>query len=109
MSGNAFTFGILPLLDDSGNRLLWKIAASTIVGMGLAGTEWVTDTALHSGNFWAFHALTDCVLAEVNYSPGTASGSPAGAKMLGGDRIYGNIRSLRLVSGTGELYRAGTP
>lgn len=103
----ASSFGLFPLRDDGTNILLWKIAAASIVGMGLAGTEWVTDTALHSGNFWAFHALTDCTLAEVNYKAGTATGSPAGLKMLGGDRIYGNIESLRLTSGAGELYRAG--
>jgi hypothetical protein len=101
-------FGVFPKLDDTQQRLEWKIASLLFAGMGLAGNVWVTDNAAHTGNFWCFHAVTDCVIAAITYATGTSTGSPVGLTVKAGDRIYGNILSLTLSSGSGELYIATT-
>lgn len=78
-------------------------------GLGLAGADWVTDTAAHSGLWWIFQAVEDCVIADIQYAAGFSSGSGAGATLLAGDRLYGQIVSLTLTSGRGVLYRASAP
>lgn len=103
---SAATFRALPKSGDQTNNLLWKINEILATGLGVGGVEWVTDTAAHTGDFWVFHALDDCVIAAITYKTGTATGSPVGKTVKGGDRIYGNIISLTLTSGTGELYKA---
>lgn len=95
-----------PRNDDTIQRIEWKSARMLFTGLGLAGVDWVTDTAAHNGSWWIFHAVTDCVIAAVSYVPGASSGSPAGLTLKAGDRIYGPITSLTLTSGSGELYRA---
>lgn len=100
---------LLPRLDDTAQRLLWKIATGISVGLGLAGAERVANTALHAGKFWIFHAISNCVIAGITYAPGTSGGASAGDTVVAGDRIYGVITSLSLTSGTGELYIAGAP
>jgi hypothetical protein len=105
MAGNAKSFGAVPVFGDMDNRLLFKIASSLATGLGIAGIDWVTDTAAHIGSWWAFHAVTDCVLGEVLYAPGTSTGDGSGVTIKAGDRIYGQIISMTLVSGDGELYR----
>lgn len=102
---NARTF-FQPLIQDDNNRLEWKSASMLFSGLGLAGVDWVTDTAAHTGKWWIFHAVEDCVLADVQYEAGFSSGSPAGLTLNAGDRIYGPIIGLTLTSGYGELYRA---
>lgn len=97
-----------PLIDDSTTRALWKIGNFLYVGLGLGGAERVADTAVHSGTYWIFHAITDCVIAGITYSP-LAGGAGAGDKILAGDRIFGRIVAFQLASGTGELYRASAP
>ncbi len=96
-----------PLADDTQTRLLWKLAGFLYSGLGLAGAERVANTATHTGKFWIFHAITDCVIASITYS--LAGGAAAGDTIKAGDRIYGQITALRLTSGTGELYRASAP
>lgn len=100
---------IYPLISDDKNRLDWKTANFLFTGLGLAGVDWVTDTVMHSGKWWIFHAVSDCVLTAVNYEVGYSSGSPAGLTLKAGDRIYGPILSIQLTSGQGELYRASVP
>jgi hypothetical protein len=97
---------IAPKLDDTEQRLVFKLTAAIISGAGLAGTDWVTTTATQNGNWFLFHAVTDCVISSVTYASGTSTGSPAGLTLKAGDRIYGQILSLTLTSGSGELYRA---
>lgn len=105
MAANAFsTFH--PRIEDMVQRLGWKTASVLFAGLGLAGVDWVSDTTVHAGDWWVFHAVTDCVLTGINYSPGKSSGSPSGVTIKAGDRIYGPITSIQLTSGTGELYRA---
>jgi len=86
-------------------RLGYKMAAMVAVGLGLGGVVWVTDTAMHSGEFWSFHAISDCVFDTVTYKANTSSGSPAGLKLLAGDRLFGPIVQLKLTSGSGELMK----
>lgn len=101
---DAKTF-LIPLQSDGQPRLEWKSAAFLATGLGLAGVDWVTNTSAHVGNWWIFHAVTDCVVASVLYKD-DSSAFPAGVTIKAGDRIFGRIRSLTLTSGTGELYRA---
>ena len=98
---------IQPLADDTQTRLLWKTAGFLYTGLGLAGAERVADKVAHTGKFWVFHAITDCVIASITYS--LAGGAAAGDTIKAGDRVYGQIMSLSLTSGTGELYRASAP
>lgn len=104
---NAKSF-ITPLVNDPQQRLEFKTAAYLATGLGLAGVDWVTNTSAHTGKWWIFHAVTDCVIASVTYSAGSGSGFPAGVTLKAGDRIYGQIIGLTLTSGTGELYRAAS-
>lgn len=103
---------VQPRLDDTQQRLDFKIASLLYAGQGLAGVDIISDSAVHSNPpiqsapWWIFHAITACVIANVTYAPGTSTGSLSGVTLSAGDRIYGNILSLQLTSGTGELYRA---
>jgi hypothetical protein len=103
---DAKSFLVFPRYDDTQARLQWKTTALLYVGMGLAGVDWVSDGVAHTGDWWVFHAVTDCVISDITYEAGYSSGSPAGVTIKAGDRVYGRIKSLTLTSGTGELYRA---
>lgn len=87
------------------HRLAFKTAAILATGLGLGGNDFVTDTSAHSGDWWCFHAFSDCVFTTLTYRPGTSGGSIGSAVLKGGDRIYGNIIAVKLASGEGELYR----
>lgn len=90
---------IVPRLDDTQSRLLWKIAVYLSAGLGISGV--VTASGTQTGRFAIFHAFTDSVI-NATYSDGTTrSAIPVGA----GDRTYGDFVSVTLVSGTGELYK----
>lgn len=98
------TFGPLqPLINDDSQRLLWKIATLLSIGLGGAGVLAVTGAGTYTGPFAIYHALTDTVVASVAYND--SSTFLAGATVKAGDRIYGNIKSIVITSGTGELYR----
>lgn len=103
----AVTF-IAPRLDDTAQRLLWKIANFLYVGLGGAGSVAVVSGTLYQGAYWIFHAKTASVIASISYEGGTG-GAVAGDTIAAGDRIYGKITSLQLTSGTGELYNAAIP
>jgi hypothetical protein len=96
----------LPKLDDTEQRLLYKLVATLTTGLGLGGVDIVSDTGSHSGDWQIFHALSDTVFISVTYRNGTSSGSMAGQTLKAGDRIYGNIINVVLASGSGELYRS---
>ena len=102
----AVTF-IHPRLDDTAQRLLWKIANFLYVGLGGAGSVAVTSGVLYRGAYWIYHAKSDSVISAITYD-GTG-GAAAGDTITAGDRIYGKIISLQLSSGTGELYNAAMP
>lgn len=97
----------LPRYDDTEQRLLVKIAAVLTAGLGLGGSDYFTDATLHSGNWVILHAIEDTVLTSVTYRPGTRGGdSLSGKTIKAGDRLYGEIVSVQLASGSVELYRA---
>jgi len=102
---NAFSF-LTPRLDDALQRLTFKVASYLATGLGLGGVDHYADTAKHDGNWWCLHAVGDTVITSISYKPNTSSGSLAGATVLGGDRIYGQIISITLASGRVEMYRA---
>jgi len=100
----ARTFGpSLPRNDDTAQRLLWKIAELLSVGLGGNGVEAVNGAGTHTGLYGVYHALTDTVIASVTYSDG--SSFTAGSTVKAGDQIAGNITSIVITSGTGELYK----
>jgi hypothetical protein len=99
----ARTFGpTKPRNDDTAQRLLWKIAELLSVGLGGNGVEAVTGAGTFTGLYGVYHALTDTVVASVTYSDGSTF--PAGSTVKAGDQIAGNITSIVITSGTGELY-----
>lgn len=102
---NAVSF-IAPRLDDTAQRLLFKIASYLYAGLGLAGVDVITTTAAQVGNWWIYHALTDSVIGAITYSPGFSTGVLAGQTVRAGDRLYGPITNFQLTSGTGILVRA---
>jgi len=95
----------LPRHDDTDQRLLVKIAAVLTAGLGLAGADVVSDTAVHSGNYVIVHALTDVVFAA-GTTRLSSSGSLSGITLKAGDRVYGPFTAVQLTSGTAELYKA---
>jgi hypothetical protein len=100
----ARTFGPgTPLNNDTAQRLLWKIAELLSVGLGGNGVLAVTGAGTFTGLFGIYHALTDTVVTSVTYSDG--SSFAGGSTVKAGDRIFGNIKSIVIASGTGELYR----
>ncbi len=100
----ARTFGpSLPRNDDTAQRLLWKIAELLSVGLGGNGVLAVTGAGTYTGLFGVYHALTDTVVTSVAYSDGSTFAS--GATVRAGDQIAGNITSIVISSGTGELYK----
>jgi len=99
------SFGIFqPRNDDTAQRLLWKIASLLSVGLGGAGVLAVTGTGSYTGPFVLYHALSDTVVTSVTYRDGSTF--PAGATVKAGDQIAGNIASIVIASGTGELYKS---
>jgi hypothetical protein len=102
---NAFSF-FTPLLSDMANRLAYKAAIYLGTGLGLGGVDHFADAAAHAGDWWCLHAVSDTVISSVTYASGTSSGSLAGATILAGDRVYGNITGVTLTSGRVEMYRA---
>lgn len=98
---------LIPKLDDSIGRALWKIGSYLAIGLGLAGVDHVSDTSTKSGSWWCLHAIGgDVVFTSVTYGDGNTSGSLAGATLSNGDRTYGNIIAFKLASGRVEAYRA---
>lgn len=97
---------IHPLNDDTAQRLLWKVGNLLYTGLGLAGSTRVAGTAVHTGKYWVFHALTDTVVASITYNSDAPGAIAAGDTIKAGDRIYGRITSFAATSGTGELYAA---
>lgn len=97
----------LPRHDDTEQRLLVKIAAALTVGIGLGGSDYVSDATSHTGNWLILHAIEDTVISSLTYRSGTRGGaSLAGKTIKAGDRLYGEIVSIQLTSGSVELYRA---
>jgi hypothetical protein len=95
-----------PRNDDTAQRLLWKIAVLLSEGLGGGGVLAVTGAGTYAntpGLFSTYHALTDTVIGSIVYSDG--SSFLAGATVKAGDRISGNIKSIVITSGTGELYK----
>lgn len=100
----ARTFGPnQPRNDDTAQRLLWKIAELLAVGLGGNGVEAVTGAGTFTGLYGVYHAITDTVITSVTYSDGSTFAS--GATLKAGDQIAGNIKSIVIASGTGELYK----
>lgn len=100
---------INPSRDDTQQLLAWRTACMLYSGLGLMGAQRVADTAPHSGNFWIFHAITNCIIASITYNSVFPGGASAGDTIVAGDRIYGQIQSITLSAGTGELYVASMP
>ena len=75
-------------------------------GLGMNGCDWIADTNDHAGSWAILHAVTDCVISKMTFTDGFQSGSTANVPVKAGDRIYGPIVALTLVSGTAILYRA---
>lgn len=93
-----------PRNDDTAQRLLWKIAVLLSEGLGGGGVVAVTGAGtFSSGPYAVYHALSDTVITSVTYSDG--SSFPGGATLKAGDQIAGNIKSIVIASGTGELYK----
>jgi hypothetical protein len=96
-----------PLNDDTAQRLNWKVASMLFTGLGLVGSERVVGPdGVHVGKYWIFHALTNCTVASITYSTNAPGAVVVGDVIVAGDRIYGEIRTFALTSGTGELYLA---
>lgn len=97
----------LPRLDDTEQRLSYKILATLTAGLGLAGVDVVTDATVHSNaspGWLILHAIEDTVIGAVTRK--NATGSLSGKTLKAGDRIYGEITAVQLTSGSVELYRA---
>ena len=100
----AASFGVSkPRNDDTAQRLLWKIASLLAEGLGGGGVLAVSGAGTYTGAFAIYHALTDTVIASVTYSDGSTF--VPGSTVKAGDQIAGNIKSIVITSGTGELYR----
>lgn len=100
--------GILPERPDLQQNLIWKIAVVLAAQVSLSGVDWVRDTAVHTGTWLGYHAVTDSVIAAVTYFQGQnpPTGNPNGLTLKAGDRIWGEIVSFQLTSGAGELIRS---
>ena len=93
-----------PRNDDTAQRLLWKIAVLLSEGLGGGGVQAVGVAGIYStGPYAIYHALTDTVISSVTYSDGSTF--VAGTTLKAGDQIAGNIKSISITSGTGELYK----
>jgi hypothetical protein len=95
-----------PASGDSDNNLLRKIDGILATGAGLGGNDIVADTNTRNGTWGVIHALTDVTFTTVTFAPGDSSGTLAGKTLLAGDRIYGDIRTVKLFVGSAILYRS---
>lgn len=95
-----------PAQGDTDNRLLFKVAGALATGAGWGGSDFIADSANHTGDWGIIHFLEDSVLASITYKAGTHStATAAGVTLIAGTRLFGFITSFRLVSGSAEAYR----
>jgi hypothetical protein len=99
---NAASYGIVPKLDSTVQRLVFDIACALISSTGLLGTIFLNSTAVQSGSFSKYVALTNSVIATVTVNGSTETGVTVPA----GSTFAGNITSFQLTSGTGQLYKS---
>jgi len=81
-------------------------AVDRLAGLG-SGQIVVTDDTTHTGEFFAFHALTPCVVNSVTFRAGySVTGSWASLTSIpAGAVVGGYFTSFKLTSGEGILYK----
>ena len=76
-------------------------------GLGLNGGEYVNDTAIHTGNWFAIQATEDTVLAaqasNITNLDDICTGQD-GTTLSAGTVLYGNYTSIDLTSGAVIAY-----
>ena len=76
-------------------------------GLGLNGGEYINDTAVHTGNWFAIQATEDTVLAaqasNITNLDDICTGQDA-TTLAAGMVLYGNFTSIELTSGAVVAY-----
>jgi len=70
--------------------------------LGQNGSEHISDTSEHTGDFTAFQALEDCVIDDMTSAD--ISGTLAGMVIPAGVTVWGRFESITLTSGSGIAY-----
>jgi len=76
--------------------------ASEYRGLGLNGGEYINDTAVHTGKWFAIVATEDTVIASITSNVTNLSDICTGqdaTTLAANTAIYGNISSITLTSG----------
>lgn len=95
-----------PAQGDTDNRLLYKIAGALATGAGWNGSDFVSDTANHTGDWGIISIVEDAIFSSIGYRAGTHStANVAGRTLVAGTRLYGFITDFKLASGSVEAYR----
>ena len=77
------------------------------VSMGNNGVTAISDTTLHSENYWGFHCITDTVFdVAVNGTTVDVGDKPlSGVTHPAGTFVVFPFTAIKLVSGSGYAYR----
>ena len=90
-------FGLTPLVNDTEQTLLWKIAAAAY---GLTTQLIVSGTGAQAGHWREVSALTDTIIATMT----TQSGTFTTVALKAGASIKAQISAITLTSGSVVLY-----
>jgi hypothetical protein len=71
--------------------------------VGSFGAEYISDTASHTGGWFAVTTIADTVFTT--YTDGTLTGDLTGDTIPAGITIYGDISVIRLTSGIVMAYK----
>jgi hypothetical protein len=85
---------------DSDNNLLAKIVESLAVSIGQRGHDLYSAAGVHAGEWVVLHAITAATVEIVR------DGLSETIVLVAGDRLYGQITSINVTSGSAEGYRA---
>lgn len=78
--------------------------------MGLYGSDFIADTAVHTGVYYGFIAISDASISAITLGANSSGGSAlAGVSLLAGQQILAHFTSITLASGTVQLIKAPTP
>lgn len=80
-------------------------SSSSNVLLGAKGAVIITDTAVHTGPFYSFKAISQCVV-DTAVLESSVTGSLNGLTILAGDTVMlYRITSIKLTSGAGVAYK----
>ncbi len=79
-------------------------------GMGLYGSDFITGTATHTGEYYGFVVISDAQISAITLGASSSGGSAlTGILLPAGQQVLAHFTSITLASGVVQLIKAPTP